>query len=451
MPTILIALLCVCVLCRCGQTTEPPNILLVTLDTTRADRFGSYGYDRPTTPNFDALALDGTLFERAIGVSGCTPPAHASIMTGLYPYHHGLRVIFAGSGYWLSPEFPTLATILAEAGYETGAFLSSFTVSEFFGFDNGFDHWDNGMDTNAEAVPVIREEYMNWDIAPNQRRSDETSRVAANWIRERQRPFFGWVHYWDPHDTAMVPPDDWMEAYLETHPETTEHAIYDLELAYTDENFGRLVSALKESGQYDNTIIIVIADHGQGLGDHDWAFHRLLYQEQIRLPLIIAGPGVAAGTRISEVVSSVDLLPTLVDLLDLNVDMASLDGSSMRGLMHGQPEAPRKAYAEQLNEWDHNSFVAQQRPQDRLLYSVVTQDWKLIHRDTAPTESLLFDLASDPAERVNLFDSPQGAQAQDDLRQWLEDAAVFRRKSFLGETDAEAEERLRSLGYVGGN
>jgi arylsulfatase A-like enzyme len=429
---------------------DAPNVLLVTLDTTRADRFGSYGYERPTTPNFDALAMEGALFELAVGVSGCTPPAHASIMTGLYPHHHGLRVIFAGSGYRLNPALPSLATILGGAGWETGAFLSSFTVSEYFGFENGFSTWDNGMTQRAEAVPKIQEEHMSWDVEHNQRRSDQTARTAAAWIRGRRRPFYCWVHFWDPHDTKMVPPDDWIQDYALRHPQIAEHAIYDLEVAYLDENFGQLVAALKESGQYDNTIIVVISDHGQGLGDHDWPFHRLLFQEQIRLPFILKAPSVPVGTRVDDLVRSIDLVPTLVELLDLDFDTSKLDGQSLLGLVRGKSEAPRRAYAEQLNGWDYNSFVTEKRPKDAFLYSIITKDWKLIHRDDRPEESMLYRLSSDPRELTNLYGSPDGARARDELQSWLEAAAPYRREPFTGETNTEAEERLRSLGYLGG-
>jgi len=433
-----------------GALGDRPNVLLVTLDTTRADRFSSYGYERPTTPSFDALAADGALFEMALGVSGCTPPAHASIMTGLYPYHHGLRVIFAGSGYRLNPALPSLATLLGGAGWETGAFLSSFTVSEYFGFENGFSTWDNGMKQTAKAVPKIREERMSWDVEHNQRRSDQTARKAAEWIRRRETPFYCWVHFWDPHDTKMVPPDDWIQSHAVRHPEIGEHAIYDLEIAYTDENFGQLIAALKESGQYDNTIIVVISDHGQGLGDHDWPFHRLLFQEQIRLPFILKAPGVAPGTRVNDLVRSVDLVPTLVELLDLDFDRSKLDGRSLRGLMSGESEAPRRAYAEQLNGWDYNSFVTQKRPKDAFLYSIVTKDWKLIRRDDLPDESMLYRLSSDPHELENLYGSEDGAEARNRLQSWLEAADTYRREPFTGETDTEAEEKLRSLGYLGG-
>jgi arylsulfatase A-like enzyme len=452
--------LCALLLVGCGggarQERAPsspddrPNVLLVTLDTTRADRFSSYGYERRTTPNFDSLAADGALFEMAIGASGCTPPAHASILTGLYPYHHGVRVIFAGSGYRLNPVLPSVATLLGEAGWETGAFLSSFTVSEYFGFENGFSTWDNGMTQSAEAVPQIQEEHMSWDVEHNQRRSDRTARVAAEWIRGRKKPFFCWVHFWDPHDEKVLPPDLWLDAFGQPDAENIKQRIYDAELAFTDDSFGHLVETLKESGQYENTVIVVVADHGQGLGDHEWMLHRLLYQEQIRLPLILKGPGVDPGRRVPDLVRSVDILPTLVELLNLEFDTSKLDGKSLGGLMRGESEPARWAYAEQLNAWDHNSFVTQSRPLDSLLYSVIESDWKLIYRDSGPDQSLLFRLSSDPGELENLFGSPEGAEALQELDARLQGDTMFRREPFEGETDAEVEERLKSLGYVGG-
>jgi arylsulfatase A-like enzyme len=291
---------------------------------------------------------------------------------------------------------------------------------------------------------------MSWDVENNQRRSDETAKAASDWIAEREQPFFCWVHFWDPHDEKLLPPEPWIDEFGQPEAKAVKQRVYDAELAFTDHNFGRLIETLRETGQYENTVIVVISDHGQGLGDHEWMLHRLLFQEQIRLPFIIKAPGVQAGRRVSDLVRSVDLLPTVVDLLGAEFDVSHLDGKNLDGLMRGETEPPRRAYAEQLNEWDHNSFVTQKRPKDRLLYSIMTKDWKLIYRDTLPEESMLFQLAQDPRELNNLFGSAENSAKSDELRAWLETEAVFRREPFAGETDSEAEERLRSLGYLGG-
>jgi len=438
----------------CGEGADRPvangpNVLLITMDTTRADRFGAYGYDRPTTPRLDALAAEGTLFESAISVSGCTPPAHASIMTGLYPFHHGLRVIYAGSGYRLDSRIPTLATRLKEAGWATGAFLSSFTVSEYFGFDHGHEHWDNGLRRSAEKVPNIGTNSMSWDVNKNQRRSDETVDRALDWIRAQDGSFYAWVHLWDPHDEKLEPPDDWLERFPPRDRQNRKTEVYDAEIAYTDHNIGRLLDGLKELGNYEDTIIVVVADHGQGLGDHGWIHHRLLYQEQIHVPLIVRSADVGKARRVANLVRVVDILPTVLELVELPPGDGQLDGRSLVALMNGEEEPPRWAYAEQLNEWDQNSFMPTQRPLDRLLYSIVTEDWKLIHRDTAESQSQLFQLSIDPRELDDRYAEEPGVAAE--LRRQLDELDAYRRAPFDEAMDEEALERLRSLGYVGGD
>ena len=349
------------------------NVLLITLDTTRADRFSGYGYDRPTTPHFDELATDGVLFELAISTASATPIAHASIMTGLNPYHHDVRVIYAGSGYYLNEEIPTLASELNKRGWETGAFLSSFTVSEFYGFEHGFDTFDNGLKNPADSIMQKKGNKFGWEVRTNQRRSDETADAAIAWIsKKRKSPFFAWIHFWDPHDPALQPPDRVLAKFPQRVPgrPSRKRDTYDAEIAYVDENFGRIVAALEKNGQYDNTIIVVIADHGEGLGDHDWVNHRLLYQEQIRLPLIVRLPGGPKNVRVADLVRNIDVYPTIMEALGVTLPKKPdgrpmIDGLSMISLMNGEPQPPRIAYADQLNKWDDNAGMVRRRPLDQ--------------------------------------------------------------------------------------
>ena len=203
-----------------GTTPEPSsqdasrpqhdyNVLLVTLDTTRADYLGCYdAAHAELTPNLDALAADAVRFEFAIAQASATPVSHASILTGLNPYEHGVRVISADAGYKLSPEIPTLTTVLKGHGWATGAFLSSFTVSEYYGFDYGFDTFDSGLQRDVSR-PFVRDRdgYARWPVGTGQRRSDATTDRALAWLAAtKDRPFFLWVHYWDPHDWLVLPP-----------------------------------------------------------------------------------------------------------------------------------------------------------------------------------------------------------------------------------------------------
>ena len=427
----------------------PPNVLLVTLDTTRADRMSCYGYQRPTTPNFDALAADGVQFDLAISTSGTTPIAHASIMTGLNNYQHGVRVILGPSAYRLPDFVPTLATVLKAEGWETGAFLSSFPVSEYFGFDRGFDTFDSGVaDSNADKFS----DEGKWEVKDNQRRSDQTSDQFISWVKQRKGRFFAWIHYWDPHDPHVWPPREMLDKFPPTEASKVDGRVhpklglYDAEIAFVDQNFGRVIQALKESGRYDNTIIVVTADHGEGLGDHDWMLHRLLYQEQIRIPLLVRVPGGVRAKRVAGLVRSIDIYPTVLDIAKIEPPK-KVQGRSLVGLMNGQSEPPRIAYADQLNKWGKNAFMTRKRPQDELIYCAMDQSWKLIYRDTVPDESLLYNIAADPRETTNLYAQNPDQVAR--LKRLLDDFNGYRRAPFPpGGNDAAALERLKSLGYT---
>ncbi len=440
-----------------GAAGQRPNVLLITLDTTRADYLSCYGYHRPTTPSLDALALDGARFDLCISASGCTPPSHASILTGLFPYKHGVRVIYAKSGYKLPAELPTLATILAERGWSTGAFLSSFTVSEFYGFERGFSHWDNGLQKDSDQIvskTQAGDRYM-WDTKANQRRSDATTDAAIAWIRAAQRPFCVWIHYWDPHDEGLVPPPDVLAAFPPEGPTPRDRrkATYASEIHFVDQQIGRLIQALKAAHLYDSTAVAVIADHGEGLGDHDWGSHRLLYQEQIRVPLILRLPAGPRGAVVPQLVRSVDVLPTLLEAVQLPHDLVPhLDGRPLQPLLSetpgARPDEPRIAYAEQLNAFDLNAQIGKgtARPFDDLLYCIADQSWKYIHRPLHEDMGQLFEISRDPREMNNLW-STRRSEAER-LKRQLDELGAYRQEHFGEGEDEEIAAKLRSLGYV---
>lgn len=445
----------------CGSCSRTPkeqespkdyNVLLVTLDTTRADRLGCYEHSRETSPHLDALADDGVKFELAIAQAAQTPTSHASILTGLNPYQHGLRVMYAAKGYRLKDSVPTLATVLAKHGWDTGAFLSSFTVSEFFGFDRGFELFDNGLSRPADKV--LRKwgtGVWGWDVQPNQRRSDVTTDRAIEWLHQARRPFFMWVHYWDPHDIAVRPPGEVLVRFARDHKSAQESTqkskltlLYDAEIYYMDSQFGRLLQVLKDLGEYDRTIIVAVGDHGEGLGDHDWWYHRLLYQEQIRVPLIIRIPDEASRRVVSELVRTTDIFPTVLEALGIS-GYSPVAGRSLRGLMSGRGEAPRVAYADALNLFDLN--VNQERLNNELLYCAMDRRWKFIYRPRRPDESELYDLENDPGELNNVYRKAPAQWGR--LLAKLEEFGGFVERPFGRGDDPDTLERLRSLGYVG--
>jgi len=426
------------------------NVILVTLDTVRVDHLGCYGRPGNPTPAIDRLAQEGVKFDFAISQAAVTPVSHASILTGLNPQGHGLRVIHSQTGYRLPDTVPTLATILQTSGWNTAAFLSSFTVSEHFGLERGFDVFDTGLSTApAELLSPDGKGFWSWDVGSNQRRSDATTDKALEWLNQSEDPYFLWVHYWDPHDIRILPPKDVMEKFPPAGDgkEQKKIAVYDSEIHFVDLQLERLFAALEASGQAENTMVVLTADHGQGLGEHDWWFHRLLYQEQIHIPLIVKIPGGHSGVTVKDLARTIDIFPTILRTLGLAVP-ADIDGEDLLELVGEQARTPRRAYADALNLYDLNSRMVQnRRPNDDLLYSVIEYPWKLIYRSLRPAESELYDLESDPDEAINLYAS-ETAQA-DHLLEVLHELGGFVHQPFGdGQGDPEALERLRALGYV---
>lgn len=423
------------------------NVVLVTLDTTRADALGCYGAPGDPTPNLDALARSGAHFEQAISSSALTPVSHATILTGLDNHEHGVRVLAAGSGFRLAPGIPTLATILRENGYHTAAIHSAFPVSSWFGFANGFEVFDS-FDTTLEPGKSGK-----WNVLEFQRRSDETTDLVLDWLTEEERPFFLWVHYWDPHDNVKVPPVSELPANLPRNSQGQllhSRELYAAEVRYVDSQFGRLVETLRQRGELERTLFVVVADHGEGLGDHDWQYHRLVYQEQIRVPLIVKVPELAPSGTVPSVVRSRDIQPTVLDYLGLRAPRP-VSGRSLRPLLEGRPDEPRIAFADQINGYDLNASMVQSRPFDDFLYMVIDGKDKLIWRPAHPERSELFDLAADPRELTNRFAQDPGTVERLLLhlaaeQPWV--SAPFPTE-VRGEDLAGARNVLEGLGYVG--
>ena len=455
-----------CALAACsGGGDQRPNVILITLDTVRADHLSSYGYGLETTPHMDALAAEGTRFEHCLSTASLTPVSHASILTGLNPYQHGLRVLHAESGYRLPPSIPSIATILAGEGWNTAAILSAFPVSERFGLDQGFAYFDNGLTPEA---PEAGESGQGRDerLGRRQRRSDATTDEVLRWLADEPEPFFLWIHYWDPHDPLLVPPPAEVQEFRRSQRAVAggRPSLYDTELNYVDRQFGRLVASLRERDLYDRTLIVITADHGEGLGEHDWHAHRLLYEEQIHVPLIVkpiatsvaaGAAGAAAGRVVPETVRTIDIVPTILE--ELGVAGPALEGRSLFSLVRGEPDEPRRAYADQLNKWDSKAAMLEQRPADDLLHCLVGEGSKLIFRPLRPEESELYDLRLDPDEATNLYraNEPRAQRLLADLRArepWV--LAPFLPAAQPGDAaqtaaeQADAADALRELGYI---
>jgi arylsulfatase A-like enzyme len=424
-----------------------PNFLLVTLDTTRADRLGCYGHDRAKTPRIDALAREGVRFNLAVAQAAVTPVSHASILTGLYPFQHGLRVIYGGNCFRLEEgRHPTLAALLKENGWNTAAFVSAFTASEYFGLHQGFDVFDTGLKGDLEKKMRIYEGgRANWAVDRNQRRADATTNRALEWLEQNPEPFFLWLHYFDPHDGLLAPPPKFSAPFLKgaNTREDWTRALYDAEVAFMDRQLGRILDHLKEEGLYENTLIVVTSDHGEGLGDHDWWFHHILYQEQLRMPLILRLPDGPGDRVVDDLVRSIDVMPTLLEYAE--IPLPSMAGKSLMNLVRGEPEKARIAYADALLRLDDNrSALVEDRFND-LFYCILSQGWKLTYRRFDPGASELYCLDRDPGELKNVIkDFPE---KREELLSLIQRPGVMIESLIPPPPDDDAAKRLKDMGY----
>jgi arylsulfatase A-like enzyme len=282
-----------------------------------------------------------------------------------------------------------------------------------------------------------------------QRACDVTTEKAIAWLRQHAAyPFFAWIHYFDVHDPIILPPDEYLRRF---YPESRDkpdilRAVYDAEIAFMDDQIDLILKEMETLGIRDNTILAIISDHGEGLGDHDWWGHSILYQEQIRLAFILSLPEMNKGVRVPSLVRSIDLVPTLVELLDLDIPVdIDFDGKSLLEVIDGSPSQPRIAYSESIN--DLTAYYDSQL-QDKSLYAVSDGRWKLIlHRERAKDAGMeLYDLQADPQELNDLSQEFPDVIAR--LRDELKEMEAVVQDPPRPTMDEKTRERLRSLGYI---
>jgi len=436
----------------CSRPPAPPvrpNVLLVTLDTTRADHLGCYGYPEHTSENIDRLADRGALFTSALAQAAVTPVSHASILTGLNPYTHGLRVMHGLEENRLPDSCVTMAEVLREAGYQTAAFVSAFPVAERFGLHQGFETFDADFLVDDPAAIVAGDGTVS--TGRNQRRADATTDRALTWLAQAREPFCLWVHYFDPHDPQLRPPDDFLRDRPLPAGSAREllRALYDAEIRFMDRELGRIFDQLHRSGRFARTVIVVTADHGEGLGDHNWWTHGILYQEQIRVPLIVCAPGIAPGTRSERLVRTIDIVPTVLELVGLaRRRWPALDGVSLVPLLRGNASGPAPlAYADSINMLTYHFAPGISDEKNDMLFAAVDGTWKYIHHALRPAESELYNLQQDPHELTNLYAS-HPAQVRRLLAELRARDCFPARPPGAGRMSPEDLQRLRSLGYV---
>lgn len=397
------------------------NLLLVTLDTVRSDHLGCYGYAQAETPTIDGLTERGLLFERAVTPVPITLPSHTTMLTGLYPPRHGAR---DNGLYVVGEEQATMTEALRERGYETAAFVSCFVLDPRFGLDQGFETYDfrtTRMPWQAPGTPSTR------------RHAADATDAAISWIRGHEqrgsgKPFFLWVHYFDPH-VPYDSPNSRLARWADR--------LYDGEIAYVDTEFRRLLAELDAKGLREKTLIALVSDHGEGLGEHGEATHgTFIYGSTIRVAFLLSCPGLFDGAyRCRDLVSLVDLRPTLEDLLGLTVP-AGLDGIA---LAREDPAPDREVYLETVMPY----HAARCSP----LYGLQSAGDKYV----LGPEREYFDLARDPNEVVNAIEdnatrvSALDAELQSRLRAF---GATDLPAAASRELSPREAEQLASLGYV---
>lgn len=407
----------------CGsKPSRPPiqGILLVSLDTCRADYLGCYGYPDPITPHIDRIASEGIRFSEAVSPVPLTLPSHCTLLTGTIPPYHGVH---DNLNYRLGPSNVSLAEILAETGFRTGAVIGSTVLDSEYGLNQGFDMYQEQFDQSIKGM----------DYA--QRRGDEVSRYAIDWLGklEGETPFFLFVHYYDPH-YEYDPPEPFRSQYKQNP--------YAGEIAFTDHCLGRVLDELKRLGRYDSTLIIITADHGESLGEHGEQGHGyFIYQSTQRVPFIVRLPGGSrGGTVIDRRVALADIAPTVLGLLDIDIP-GSMQGIDLSAGLENSKTIPadRDIYVESLTPTKYACGP---------LFGIVQGPWKYIQT----TRPELYRLDTDPAETENLIENQPiiARELQQRLKTILETEGRF------GQTDSEYVpdpvmiSRLESLGYVAG-
>lgn len=422
-PAALLALACA-LLAGCQwfgprvDRTQIRNLVVITLDTTRADHLAAYGYKDIKTPHLDALAQRGVLFEQAITPVPLTLPSHTSIFTGRYPTHHGVR----NNGTFRVPDTEeTLAEILKRQGYHTGAVIGAFVLDSKFGLDQGFDSYDDNLHTGKKGPMFM------FDERPGRSVTDQ----GVAWLREHhQQSFMLWLHYFDVHANYEPPPP--FDVLYDKRP-------YDGEIAGVDAEIGRVISALGDFNRLADTLVVVVADHGESLGEHGEATHSLLlYDATLHVPLIMSHPALHQGHRVAGQVRTIDIVPTVLDLLRLPIP-GNVDGESLVPLLAGGRSADLESYIETLVPRFNNGWAE--------LRGVRTTAAKYIRAPRAEW----YDLAADPQESRNLLaeQPPLLAQFSRRLDEYLRTDVLLTGSGADASLKLSAadRERLAALGY----
>jgi arylsulfatase A-like enzyme/Tfp pilus assembly protein PilF len=420
----LIFLLIACFLLACvgapAEVKSAPNVIVITIDTLRADHLGCYGDKQIRTPNIDALAVEGARFERAYTPVPVTLPAHTVIFTGTYPMLSGMHDF---SGNKLNATQPTLASVLRQHGYLTGAVVGSAVLDSRFGLNQGFDFYYDHFDFNRLQESNLEEMERPGNLVAD---------AALGWLGEnRKNKFFLWMHLYDPH-YPYRPPAPFSEQYKDRP--------YDGEIAFADAQVGRLISFLKANGLYHNTLVVLAGDHGESLGEHGEKNHGFfIYNATLHVPMIIRLPGSSSPRVVAELTSLADLMPTVLHVLKIDVP-SQVQGVNLLPLMSPKrTQESRNLYAETFLPRLHFNWSE--------LRAVETERYHFID---APKPEL-YDLSKDPGETQNLY-AEKKAVAEEMRARLTAQIGQYSAGTELAQKtglDPALMERLKSLGYAG--
>jgi arylsulfatase A-like enzyme/Tfp pilus assembly protein PilF len=399
---------------------EPVNLVVITIDTLRPDHLHCYGNKNIQTPVIDSLAENGVLFEKAVTQVPLTQPSHASIFTGTNPNVHNVRNT---GGFTLLPSSVTLATILQKQGWDTAAFVGATVLKKSFGFNQGFSVYDDQMPRSDKTRGFSRVASRPASIVVDH---------ALGWLNtQSKQPFFVWLHFYDPHEPYNPP-----EKFRRQYPGNP----YDAEIAYTDQQVGRFLDAIKKKSPAGKTLIVLLADHGESLGDHGEYNHGVfLYDSTLRIPLIMVGPGVPSGIRIQQQAREIDVLPTILNLMGGKASSA-VQGTNMVPAFSEKPVPTTYSCEETLFPKINMGWAE--------LRGIHTAHWMYIR---APKPEL-YDLDQDPSELHNVIDAhpKEYRELEQELKTLSQVGNNGSETVVTNQMDSQTMEQLRSLGYVGG-
>lgn len=447
-PLIALAAAAVAPACHREHDTRAVNVLLVTVDTLRDDHCSVSGYGRETTPTLESLARQGTRMQSAYAPTATTGPTHASLLTSLYPIAHGV----VKNGLPLTADHHTLAEALSAAGYRTAAVVSSFVLDAKFGYGQGFEVYEDDFDPAAATISRSQFQGVPVDSAFDQpaNRTTETAIRLLTRLDKGEEPFLLFVHYFDPH-APYVPPEPFASRYAaEPGPDAGLAAAinaYDGEIAFADREVGKLLEFLETSGLDRDTLVVVTADHGEGLMQHGHMNHGVqIYEEAVRVPLLFRLPGrIEAGRSLAGPVELVDVMPTVLELAGVEPPEGQQGRSLAAALEDGAALDPERPVFLHRRHYEPgrigNIPVAGEK------FGVRIGPWKYIEGEEERTREL-FNLEDDPGELVNVYETSHavGDELRARITAWKTDYA--RETGDRPDLSPEDRERLRALGYV---